>query len=158
MARIAVLRTDMDNARVTLGDLESKAQESFDYQEGQVRTMFRPTLAAINTWRTTYGITAVTAATILASTVDTLGSPDVSIATITALDASILALYGTTPAAITELQDILAPLFLESEAFKISFRTGVISAFGSATFSYADTVAPMFVVLENDGVTAYHLD
>ena len=154
MARIGMVRNDLDNAQVLLNDLENKSQESYELRQGQERYFERPTETAVDAWRLDNAITAVTAAAIIAGTNPVGGPIDVSIATINALDASINAL---TAAQKEDLQEILAPFFFETDVFQQSFRNGTLSYLSGATFAYAGVTAAALEVVEDDGVTPYHV-
>lgn len=154
MARIAMVRDDLDPAQVQLADLENKSQESYEFREGQERYFERPTEEPVDAWRLANSITAVTAATIITATVPVGGSLDVSIATIDAIHGSIAALL--LPAKV-DLQDILAPFFDETEVFQQSFREGKLAFFVDPAFTYGGVSGAALEVVEDDGDTAYHV-
>lgn len=155
MARIGMVRDDLDAAQVLLADLENKSGESYEFREGQERYYQRGDLEeAVDAWRLVNGITAVTSATIIAATVPVGGPVDVSIATIDAIDASIAGLG--LPAKV-DLQDILAPFFDETEIFQQSFREGTLAFFADPAFSYGGVAGAALEVVEDDGTTAYHV-
>ena len=135
MARIGMVRDDLDDAQVLLADLENTSQENYEFREGQERYYQRGELETdVDAWRLTNSITAVTSAAIIAATVPVGGPLDVSIATINAIHASINSLG--TPAKV-DLQDILAPHFWETETFQESFRSGKLAFYVNPSFTYA---------------------
>ncbi len=154
MARIGMVRSDLDAAQVLLNDLENKAQESYEFREGQEKYFERPTEEAVDAWRLDNSITAVTSATIIAATNPVGGPLDVSIGTIDGIDGSIAAL---TAAQKDDLQEILAPFFFETDVFQQSFREGSLAYFSGAAFEYGGVTGAALEVVEDDGVTPYHV-
>jgi hypothetical protein len=150
-----MVRDDLDDAQVLLADLENTSQESYEFRDGQERYFAREGLEeAVDAWRLTNSIAAVTSAAIIAATVPVGGPVDVSIATLNGIHASILALGA---AAKEDLQDILAPHFYETEIFQLSFRSGKLAFYANPSFAYGGVAGAALEVVEDDGVTAYHV-
>lgn len=154
MARIGMVRSDLDPAQVQLADLENTSQESYEFREGQERYFELVTEAAVDAWRLANSITAVTSAAIIVATVPVGGPMDVSLGTIDAIHGTIAAL---PLAAKEDLQEILAPHFFETEIFMESFRSGDLAFFASPTFTYGGVAGAALEIVENDGVTPYHV-
>ena len=154
MARIGMVRNDLDDAQILLKDVENTSQQNYEFREGQERYYAYVTEEAVDAWRLANGIGAVDAATIIAATVPVGGPVDVSIATIDGIHGSIAAL-GL--AAKQDLQEILAPFFEETEVFQQSFREGTLAFFIDPAFEYGGVAGEALQVVEDDGVTAYHV-
>lgn len=154
MARIGMVRDDLDAAQILLNDLENKAQESYEFREGQERYFEYAKEEDVDAWRLENSITAVTSAAIIAALVPVGGPVDVSIATIDGLHGSIAALGAD---AKEDLQNILAPYFDETEVFQQSFREGSLAFFSGSGFTYDGVTGAALEVVEDDGTTPYHV-
>lgn len=154
MAFIAVVRLDLVGP-IFLNDLDHVSLRNFPNEPpGQMRYITPPQVDEVQAWMDTYSIVAVTAQAIITATVPVGGPVDISIATIDAIHASILAL---PLAAKVELQNILAYSFVETSKFMLSFDRGVIAAYADTNFSYEGVVGELIQVVDDDGVTPYAL-
>ena len=155
MARIIHLRSDV--SPVFIADVKHRSQIVPGYEHGQSRFVGHfsdPTIdAAVQKILDDYEVTGVTPTNIGAATVG--NDQTVTIAGIKASSTQI----GNHPDAddiAEEIQELLAPRFVETSDFDLSVDKGNLKGFSEA-FKILDVTAPILKVTQDDGATAYEV-
>jgi len=175
MARIGVIRTDV--AQVHVSDLEPVSQWAPSVEPlGQERAIARPVpgtasnshqsveeiLAADSNGLTAAEITA-TAPLIIARGLPSGGPINVSKTNLdfdySGIDAAAFDFAGANMDAdtATALAEELAPSFVETGVFLLSFDHGVIHGYRDSGFEYGGTAGAAVGVVDDDGSTAFSL-
>ncbi len=158
--RVAVVRSDLKY--VLLDDVESRSQRNFSSEPaGQSRYLKKPTDAELTKVLVKYGVSGSLSA--LKTAVYPSGTTvDVSTATIQAV-TGISGLGSTPKAAITaELQELIAPKFVETGMALLSFVYGKLSQLRSTSFRPGGVRGGLpagiaVAIVADDGSTTYTL-
>lgn len=175
MARIGVIRTDVDKVHLT--DLEPVSQWAPSVEPlGQERAVARPVpdvscnsgqcietiLAADSNSLTAAQITA-TAPLIIARALPAGGPVDVTDTNLnfdySGVDAAAFDFNGSNMDAgtATALADELAPSFVETGVFCLSFDHGVIAGYLDSNYEVGGTTGSAVGVIDDDGSTTFTL-
>ena len=175
MARLGVIRSDVGSLFVA--DLEPVSQWAPSVEPlGQERYIARPnptvatnstksvaTILAADTAGLTEVQIAATAPLIIARGLPLGGAINVTKTNLdfdySGIDANAFNFAGTPMNAgtATALMAELAPSFVETGVFMLSFDHGTVAGMKSASFTYKGSAGAAIGVVQDDGVTAYTL-